>query len=94
MTASSKISINGPVHRIGHEARVSLLDLLREGQKPWRLAAAERALVGLTLGHAKVTGSARFAGEEAGPGTLHAVMVLSSIASGQVKAIEAACSRC
>ena len=36
-------------------------------------------------GHAKVTGSARYAGEEAGPGTLHAVMVLSSIASGQVK---------
>ena len=38
-------------------------------------------------GHAKVTGSARYAGEEAGPGTLHAVMVLSSIASGQVKGV-------
>jgi xanthine dehydrogenase YagR molybdenum-binding subunit len=40
-------------------------------------------------GRAKVTGAARYAGEEMPPNTLHAVMVTSAIASGRVTGIAA-----
>ena len=59
----------------------SPVDHVRPSRRPHRAAIRDAD------GHAKVTGSARYAGEEAGPGTLHAVMVLSSIASGQVKGV-------
>ena len=41
-------------------------------------------------GDEKVTGAARYAGEEAPPGTLHGVMVTSPVAKGRVTAIDTA----
>jgi xanthine dehydrogenase YagR molybdenum-binding subunit len=40
-------------------------------------------------GRAKVTGEAKYAGEEAPPGTLHAVVVTSSIARGRLTGLDA-----
>ena len=44
-------------------------------------------------GRAKVTGAAKYAGEELPPNTLHAAIVASSIASGRVTSIDVARAR-
>jgi len=56
-------------------------------------ARQPRAAIGASVARAdgvpKVTGRAKYAGEESPPGTLHGVLVTSSICSGTVAAIDA-----
>src|SRR5262245_18648851 len=68
------------------EVRDAAANIVGQGAVP---TAGIGAPIRRQEGRAKVTGEAKYAGEEVPPDTLHAVMVSSSIAAGRLTGIDA-----